>query len=140
MRAAFKTALSVTGIGMIIMAASETGAASRPRMLSGTWGGDRMILTMDAKGGQIDMDCANGTITGKIIPNAKGNFTARGTFDQERGGPTLAEDFVNKGKPAIYRGQVIGKTIKLTITQDGVTQPTSYTLRQGERPRLVRCL
>jgi hypothetical protein len=140
MRTAFKAALLVPTLGMMIMAVSATGAASKPKMLKGTWGGDRMILTMSASGGQIDMDCASGTIKGKIVPDAKGNFTVRGTFDQERGGPTLAEDFAHKGKPAIYRGQIIGNTIKLAITQNGVTQPTNYVLREGERPKLVRCL
>lgn len=139
MKIAFNAILFATGIGMIIMTASATGAGSRPKVLSGTWGGDRMILTMDAKGGQIDMDCANGAITGKIVLDAKGNFTARGTFNQESGGQTLAEDFTSKGNPAIYHGQIIGNTIKLTIIQNGLAQPISYTLRKGERPKLVRC-
>jgi hypothetical protein len=140
MRYSFKIGLLTSSMGAMIMAVPASGAAAKPKMLSGTWGGDRMIITMSANGGDIQMDCAGGTIKGKIIPDAKGRFTARGTFDQYSGGPTLAKDFAARGKPAIFRGQMLGDTIKLEITQNGVTQPVSYTLRKGERPLLVRCL
>ena len=140
MRYGFKIGLLASSMGAMIMAVPAAGASAKPKMLSGTWGGDRMIMTMSPSGGDIRMDCATGTIKGKIIPDAKGRFTARGTFDQESGGPTLAKDFPYKGKPAIFRGQVLGDTIKLAITQNGVAQPVSYTLRKGERPLLVRCL
>jgi hypothetical protein len=140
MKAAFKMGLLATSFGMAIMTISATGAAARPKMLSGSWGGDRMNLAMSAKGGQINMDCASGVIKGKVVPDAKGRFTARGTFDQERGGPTRAEDFAAKGKPAIFRGQIVGDTLKLAILANGATEPQNYVLRQGHSEKLVRCL
>jgi hypothetical protein len=127
-------------LGAMIMAVPAVGAAAKPKMLSGTWGGDRMNLVMNANGGEIRMDCATGTIKGRVIPDAKGRFTARGTFDAERGGPIRAEDFAAKGKPAIFRGQIVGETIKLAVTQNGVSEPQSYTLHKGHSEKLVRCL
>ena len=136
----FKIGLLASSVGMMIMAVPASSAAAKPKMLSGTWGGDRMILTMGANGGDIRMDCATGTIKGRIIPNAKGSFAARGTFDAERGGPIRAEDFAAKGKPALFRGQISGDTIKLTVSQNGVAAPQSYTLHKGHSEKLVRCL
>jgi hypothetical protein len=136
MRNGFKIGL----LGAMIMAVPAIGAAAKPKMLIGTWGGDRMNLVMNAKGGDIRMDCATGTIKGKIIPDAKGRFTARGTFDQERGGPIRAEDFAARGKPAVFSGQVTGNIIKLTVTQNGAAETQNYTLHKGHSEKLVRCL
>jgi hypothetical protein len=136
MRISFKIGL----LGAMIMAVPALAAAAKPKMLSGTWGGDRMNLVMNAKGGDIRMDCATGTIKGKIILDAKGRFTARGTFDQERGGPIRAEDFAAKGKPAIFRGQMVGETLKLSVTTPGSTDSQNYVLHQGHSEKLVRCL
>ena len=127
-------------MGAMIMAVSASGAAAKPKMLSGTWGGDRMNLVMNANGGDIRMDCATGTIKGKIVPDAKGRFTARGTFDQESGGPTRIEDFAARGKPAMFRGQIVGDTIKLAVTQNGIAAPQNYILHKGHSEKLVRCL
>jgi hypothetical protein len=140
MRTGFKIGLLASSVGMMIMAVPASSAASKPKILSGTWGGDRMNLIMTAKGGDIRMDCATGTIKGKIVPDAKGRFTARGTFDAERGGPIRAEDFAARGKPAIFRGQIVGDTLKLAVTTSGSSEPQNYVLHQGHSQKLVRCL
>ena len=140
MRTGFKIGLLASSMGIMIMAIPALSAAARPKMLSGTWGGDRMNLIMNAQGGDIRMDCATGTIKGKIIPDAKGRFTVRGTFDQERGGPIRAEDFAARGKPAVFRGQIVGDTLKLAVTASGATEPQNYVLHQGHTQKLVRCL
>jgi hypothetical protein len=140
MRYGFKIGLLATSMGAMIMAVPASSAAPKAKMLSGTWGGDRMNLVMNAKGGDIRMDCASGTIKGKVVPDAKGRFTARGTFDAERGGPIRAEDFAAKGKPAVFRGQIVGDTLKLTVTTSGASEPQNYVLHQGHSQKLVRCL
>ena len=140
MRQGLEIVAFATALGMIAMTASPSDAAPKAKALSGVWGGDRMILTMGPKGGQIDMDCASGTISSKIMLDAKGRFVARGTFEEYSPGPVRAEDFAAQGKPVAYRGQVIGNTLKLAITRPGSATTRNYTLRQGEKPRLVRCL
>ena len=140
MRDGYKIGLLAAAMGVMSMAIPASGAAAKPKMLSGTWGGDRMNLTMGPGGGEIRMDCATGTIKGRIIPDAKGRFTARGTFDQERGGPIRAEDFAARGKPALFRGEMVGNTIKLSVTRAGATTPETYVLHQGHSQKLVRCL
>ena len=138
MRSNIKTTLFAAGLGAIAMTVSAS-AANKVSVPSGAWGGDRMNMMMNATGATIDMDCASGVITGKIKPDAKGRFTARGTFDQQRGGPQRADDFVAGGKPAIYSGQFAGRTLKLSVTPAGATAPQNYVLQQGQRVKLVRC-
>ncbi len=140
MQRVFKVGLFATILAMIAMTASPSDAATKAKTLSGVWGGDRMILTMRPKSGEIDMDCASGTISSKIILDAKGRFVVRGTFEQHFPGPVRAEDFAARGKPVAYSGQVVGNTLKLAITRPGSAETQNYTLRQGEKPKLVRCL
>jgi hypothetical protein len=140
MRNGFKIALLAASMGAIMMSVPASSTAAKPKMLSGTWGGDRMNLIMTATGGTIRMDCATGTIKGKVIPDAKGQFTAKGTFDAQRGGPVRAEDFKAGGKPATFRGQMVGDTIKLSVTQGDGSTPQNYVLIKGKSERLVRCL
>lgn len=143
MHKALKIGVLIAAMGVTAMGTtSATGAAARakPKVLSGTWGGDRMMLTMSATGGTIRMDCASGMIKGKIILDAKGKFSASGTFDQQRGGPTLAKDFVTGGRPATFRGQVMGETLKFSIKQDDGSPEQNYVLTKGRTERLVRCL
>jgi hypothetical protein len=139
MRKAGKASVLTAMAGMMVMTATGADAA-KPRMLQGNWGGDRMNLVMGPTGGEIRMDCASGTIKGRVMIDAKGNFTARGTFDQEKGGPIRAEDFANKGKPAIFRGQMKGDMISLSVTKPGATETQRYTLHKGHNEKLVRCL
>jgi hypothetical protein len=140
MRNGFKIGFLVASMGAMIMAVPASGAAAKPKMLSGTWGGDRMVMTMSANGGDIQMDCAGGTIKGKIVLDAKGRFSASGTFDQYSGGPTRAEDFAARGKSAVFRGQIVGDTMKLTVAQSSTGTTQNYVLRKGYGEKLVRCL
>lgn len=143
MRKALEIGILAAAMGMMAMggtAATAAAARAKPKMLNGTWGGDRMNLTMTASGGTIRMDCASGTIKGRVIPDAKGKFTASGTFDQQRGGATLAKDFAAGGRPATFVGQVTGETIRLSVRQDDGSPAQDYVLIRGKTERLVRCL
>jgi hypothetical protein len=62
------------------------------------------------------------------------------TLDQERGGPIRAEDFEAKGKPAIFRGQIVGDTLKLAVSTSGALEPQNDVLYQGHSKKLARCL
>lgn len=141
MRKTVNRAVTIAIAGVMVMTISGPAAAgAKPKMLQGSWGGDRMNLVMGTNGGEIRMDCATGTIKGRVMIDAKGRFTARGTFDQEKGGPIRAEDFANRGKPAIFRGQMNGNTMTLSVTKPGASEAQSYTLHKGHNEKLVRCL
>jgi hypothetical protein len=78
------------------------------------WGGDHVEMEVSAKGARLEFDCAHGTIDEAIKPDAKGAFTAKGTFTPERGGPAR-EDEESRAVKAIYSGRVEKDTMRLQI-------------------------
>ena len=111
-----------------------------PQPLTGHWGGVHVGLTLDAAGGQLDYDCAAGTIVGPVMVDSAGRFRATGTHTPGTGGP-VRQDHVPPAYPAIYHGNVRGDMMTLTTSvpsRDFVIGP--YALRRGVDPKLMRCL
>ena len=108
-------------------------------VIEGRWGGDRLQLTLDAKGGRVELDCAGGSIAVPVRPNANGEFSATGTFEQYHPGPQRAEGSPAAAK-AHYIGEVKGGSLILTIATAGADAPLTFHLRQGANVKLVRCL
>jgi hypothetical protein len=87
----------------------------------GVFGGEHAQLTLDAQGGQLDFDCAAGTITEPLRLGADGLFALHGTYLQGSG-----VELPDPPKPvdAIYAGTLVGNTISLQIfTPSGVLGP-----------------
>jgi hypothetical protein len=106
------------------------------RELSGVWGGDRTVVTFSKTGAQVQSDCSEGTIAGPLRVNTAGKFKAKGVYQTSTGGPQRADEGV---PAALYSGHLSGKTLVLTIQPSG-GQPQTLTLREGVRPKLLRCL
>ena len=108
--------------------------------LFGDWGGEHVSLHVDASGGQIEYDCAHGTMSGPIRPNANGNFEVTGRHIFEHGGPVIAGEPPDE-HPAIYRGTATHRTITYTVTVvDTGLEIGPFVLVLGERARLFKCL
>ena len=108
--------------------------------LTGDWGGERVGLVLDDSGGRLEYDCASGTIAGPLIPGADGTFAATGTHTPGQGGPDRAR-YVPPSYAARYSGSVSGTSMTLRVevpSRDLAIGP--LRLRQGEPPRLLRCL
>ena len=58
----------------------------------GVWGGDGIILNIDAKKARIEYACASGEISGRIRLDAGGNFKTSGFHKAAHGGPLRADD------------------------------------------------
>jgi len=107
--------------------------------LTGIWGGEHAGLEVTEGGGRVEYDCAHGTIDQKIVADARGVFELRGTHVRERGGP------VRKGEsedshPAVYKGQIEGDTMTLTVTESDTGQSVgTFTLTHGRQPHIVKC-
>lgn len=111
-------------------------AQAGSRELSGVWGGDRTVVTFGKTSAQVQSDCSEGTITGPLRVNTAGKFKARGVYQAFSGGPQQADEAI---PAAQYSGHLSGKTLVLTIQPVGGKSQT-VTLREGVRPKLVRCL
>lgn len=106
--------------------------------LLGTWGGDQMVLTVTADGARVATDCGAGGFTGAPQLDAHGRFVAPGSFESFRPGPQRA-DAGSASPGATFAGEVAGETMVLTVRPDGEAE-RRYTLTQGRRIKLIRCL
>jgi hypothetical protein len=122
------------------MAALATPSPAPPgHLLEGRWGGPGVGLQVSPEGARLDFDCAHGTIRPPLRIDETGRFRLQGTFVQERPGPTRqgrGED----GVPALYIGSTDGKTMSLTVSEQGSDRTFgSYSLSLDATPRLHRC-
>jgi hypothetical protein len=106
---------------------------------AGTWGGEHIGLEVNAQGGQVEYDCAHGTIEQKIVTDAQGNFKLRGTHVREHGGP-VRKDETEDAHPARYEGQIKGDMMTLTVTESDTNQLVgTFTLVFGRQPHIMKC-
>ncbi len=103
------------------------------------WGGPHVSMVTSEKNVTLEFDCAEGIILNPIQPDAKGNFSAEGTYTPQRGGP-VKKDSPPTDLPAIYKGTIHGNTMQLQVVlanQD--EQPPPLTLTRGQAGRVVKC-
>ena len=112
-------------------------AKNQAAALEGIWGGDRMNLEMTGSGGQLQLDCATGTINGAVRPDSTGHFKAKGEWSVHSGGPHRLDE-AQKIDKASFVGHVSNGTLHLQVTANGGLQ--KFTLTQGKRVKLVHCL
>ena len=112
--------------------------AAREPLAEGSWGGPHVTLTVTREGGQLDVDCAHGTLSQPIAPDADGRFEASGVYVRERPGPVRPADVA--GEKARYVGRVMGDTMTLSIyPADSDREIERFTLDRGRLGRVVKC-
>ena len=107
--------------------------------LTGQWGGDRANLTIDAKGAQIEMDCAHGSFAAPLKLDRTGRFTGAGVLVTHRPGPSRI-DAPDPHHTAVYSGKLTGSTLMLSIKVAGEATPQQFRLVKDARVKLHRCL
>jgi hypothetical protein len=102
------------------------------------WGGEHLGLQVAADGASLDFDCATGTITGALVPDAQGKFMIGGTLVRERPGPTMRGG--NPTLPAKYSGTIQGERLRLVVSVEGSKDPYGeYELVRGKSGRVLKC-
>jgi len=95
-------------------------------------------MVVSRVGARLEYDCADGTIDQPIILDAKGRFTAKGSYTPERGGPRRNGRAV--AAPAGYVGQVTAGTMTLILTlEKGKQQAGVFTLTRDHDSLLTKC-
>ena len=108
--------------------------------LIGVWGGDHVSMEVTENGASIEYDCANGTISEKIVLRRDGHFDAHGSHRAEHGGPSRLNDEEDKGQPATYRGSVSGDKMELTVVLSKSDETVgNFTLTHGKSGRIWKC-
>src|SRR5215813_7163385 len=94
-----KSSICLVAIAGIALMAGFVRPQGSHRITSGVWGGEHVRLDVDSNSAKIEFDCAHGTIEGPLTMDANGEFSWKGTFARERGGPVTSND-ENSGGPA----------------------------------------
>lgn len=113
--------------------------ASRP-VAAGPWGGTHIALEVTDKGGQVEYDCAHGTLDEPLVLDSRGRFDVHGSHTPEHGGP-IRDGEPSLSRPAHYSGRVDDDRMTLTVTLTDTGEPIgSFTLTRGEAGRVLKCL
>jgi hypothetical protein len=104
-----------------------------------TWGGDGIILNIEANGATIEYVCADGQIEHELKINGKGNFAANGIHRSGQPGP-VRMDAEQTPMLATFEGKITGDTmtLQITLTESG-KMIGAFTLKRGTTPRMTRC-
>jgi len=135
-----RRAMNAAAPFMLVLALAGCATAPPPGPPGGSWGGRGVALTLDARQGRLEYDCAAGTIDGPLLPDALGRFIATGTHTPGLGGPERI-DRPPASFPARYTGTVRGDAMRLEVdvpARDLHLGP--FTLRRGAEAVLLRCL
>src|SRR5712675_2017994 len=86
------------------------------------WGGDHIEMRMTADGARLEFDCATGTITERVRPDAQGAFKVKGTFTPESHGP-VRDDAAPRALKATYSGTIKDDAMSLGLEIEGEEGP-----------------
>jgi hypothetical protein len=133
---------TVWAIALVVMGGVMGAAEGTDRLVpAGKWGGRGARLELTAKGGTIELDCANGTFDAPLVLDAAGAFDVKGTLVRERPGP-IFEGVSPKGEAVRYKGRLEGDTLSLKIVTDDekARELGSVKATRGGQARLTKCL
>jgi hypothetical protein len=108
--------------------------------ISGQWGGPDIALEVTAEGIDINFNCATGHINGSITPDSEGNFSVKGSYIAEHGGPMRSDENSN-ARQATYKGKITGYKMTLTVSfPDGAVDVGPFNLERGNQGRIHKCM
>jgi len=109
------------------------------KLAQGIWGGEHISLEVTEHGATLEYDCAQGTISRRILLDRRGRFDVVGQHVPEHGGP-VRQNEQPTGYPVRFTGRVNGKLMTLTL-RDSVTNKVigNFILSYGREPRLIKC-
>jgi hypothetical protein len=124
--------------GCLVLALVAGCASPIAPVVSGSWGGSQVSLTLDRSGGTVIYACATGTIDSTWTLSADGVFAATGEH-YFAGGPVPPGG--GAPHPARYSGQVNGYVLTLTVTVIDLNQTLGpFTLVRDGPPVRLLCL
>lgn len=132
--------LALMGAAACQAASSSPNLRTTEGVVTGSWGGARVGLVLDASGGRLQYDCATGAIEQPLRLDGEGRFSAAGYHIAGTGGPERV-GYVPLRSPAVYSGRVEGDAMTLLVRIPSLgVEIGPLSLRRNEPPMLVRCL
>ena len=128
---------------MIVLAAlallAGCATVQKPSNVMGDWGGPHAGITLEGGLGQVQFDCASGTIDKAIIPGPDGRFSVTGTYIEGQGGPIRVGQ-IFKSQRATYAGEIVAQQMTLRVALEDGNVLGPFTLTENAEPQLTRCL
>jgi hypothetical protein len=110
------------------------------RIANGSWGGQGIRLEVSDNSAKVEFDCAHGTIEGPLSKDSQGEFSWKGTFSREHGGPVRMDE-KESSENAVYSGTIKGQTMTLDVRLEGQDKPLqTFVLTEGKIGRIRKCL
>src|SRR5262245_5984975 len=135
----FKSSICLVAIAGIALMAGFARPQKTHRITDGVWGGEHVQIDVSSNAGKIEFDCAHGTIEGHLTVEANGEFSWKGRFAPERGGPIRSDD-EDSGQPAVYSGSIKEQTMTLTVRLENDKDSLgTFVLMQGKNGHLRKC-
>lgn len=128
-------AVSTTLLALAAVAAMQPG----PSALMGRWGGEHVILIVDAKGARLSLDCGAGHFTLPDQIDRNGDFDSQGSLELYASGPTQTTKPVPIAS-ATYKGHLENDRLTLEVISASPLMRRHYVLVRNQRTKLVRCL
>ena len=111
----------------------------KPPYLVGSWGGPHIAVTFQGAIGDVQFDCASGSIDGLVMAAQGGAFAVKGIYRAGAPGPVrVGQIFITQ--PATYSGNVVKDVMTLSVELEDGSTAGPFTLTQGAAPQLTRCL
>lgn len=106
----------------------------------GNWGGQGISLKIEENGANLQFDCAEAEIQGKIIINDKGFFSINGEYIRNGPGP-IRLNMPSRRQNALFEGKISGNIITLSVTlTDSKDKIGDFKVKLDASPVIRRCL
>lgn len=129
-------------VAFVVPLLLTTGCATseyKPPYLVGGWGGPHAAAVFNGGLGDVQFDCASGSIDKQIIPGGDGSFQAKGTYRQGAPGPVRVGQIFTS-QLATYSGTVVENVMTLNVALEDGTLVGPFTLTMGMPAQITRCL
>jgi len=107
---------------------------------NGVWGGEHIRMDVNDGGADIEFDCARGSISQRLVLDARGRFKLQGTYKVETPAPAAADGGSSgSGVTVTYTGILNGSSLRLEVSIEGQDTPRIFDLSQGDQGHLAKC-
>ena len=134
--------ITFSGAATLLLSACATPGNASDHLL-GIWGGPHAVASFQGGLGDLQFDCASGTIDDPLYPAKDGSFSVKGTYRTGVSGPVKVGQFF-KSQGALYSGQIVKakdapQVMTLNVTLEDGTPIGPFTLTEGMPPQITHC-
>ena len=141
----FRKAAPLFAFTAFLLAGCNT-LQGKPDHIFGIWGGPHAGIDFVGGMGDVQFDCASGTIDDPVYPTPDGSFSVKGTYRTGTAGPVKVGQFF-RSQEAKFIGLVAKsadknapRTMTLHVALEDGTEVGPFTLTEGTPPQLTKCL